>query len=76
MEEKNKEVTLENEELTKVNGGFEVGHFDKCHYNPSRWDEPINFYGGKGECGGCVYNPHREWMESTCDYPNRYNGED
>ena len=72
MTEENKTVELKDEELGKVNGGFDVGYMDYCHRDPSAWAENPNYMGGDGRCGTCLYNPHRAWKESSCDYPNEH----
>lgn len=45
---------------------------DYCHHDPSFWAENLNYMGGNGRCGTCLYNPHRTWKESYCDYPNEH----
>lgn len=54
-------------EGTPTQGGFSVWVQDKCHFSPSKFGRAS---GNNPVCGNCIYNPHRSWADSSCDYPN------
>lgn len=77
--ENNKE--LKNDELNAVSGGsgnnqISINRNDYCKHNPSRFFEfsgSFSLPSDMQQCKLCAYNSHRDWENSTCDYPNKHN---
>lgn len=82
MSDKNK---MNNETLKEVSGGFlqssqnkggfSIKNDDHCHLSPSCWVHEAGLYFPYEEfktCSYCAYNTHRDWKDSTCDYPNKH----
>lgn len=72
---------LQNDELKTVSGGTDnknpisIHMNDYCKCNPSHFSEFSGQFSLPYEmqqCKLCVYNPHRDWEYSTCDYPNSH----
>lgn len=70
---------LKDDELKAVSGGASsnvpINRNDYCKLNPSRFSEfsgQFSLPSDMHQCKLCAYNPHRDWQDSTCDYPNKH----
>lgn len=72
---------LQDNELKTVSGGannngsISINRNDYCKHSPSHFSEytgQFSLPSDMHQCKICAYNPHRDWENSTCDYPNRH----
>lgn len=61
---------LGNEESENITGGGRpITFHSSCVYEPSRFEDAHDPYiMGGGECCHCIYNHHRNWNDSICNY--------
>lgn len=63
------EEIADDESISITGGGAPITFYSSCRFNPSRFEDAHDPYIiGLGECCHCVYNHHRNWLDSTCNY--------